>query len=279
MRNVFLVLVLANLGVAAWHNWIAAEPQQRYAGPDVPSILLPGELEAAPRELAPAPQVPDEALGLAAETQAPQDQVAETAAEPAAESPAIAESEVDDEPAPAEEVAAANEPPPGEAAAPRDASVAQTCVSVGPFRELSQAATAAANLRADGLDPVQRAVEGDIWVGYWVYLAAIPTVEEAEAILAKLQESGIEDSYVIPNSDSGNLVSLGVFSEIARAGSRLSAVRAQGYEATISDRTRRATVYWVDVLLDDGQALNFESLQPQGRIMRLEQRACDETVD
>ena len=152
---------------------------------------------------------------------------------------------------------------------------ARACVSVGPFRELSQAAAAAATLRADGFDPVQRAGEGDIWVGYWVYLAASPTLEEAEQALARLRDNGMTDPYVIPNSDSGNLISLGVFTEVARAGSRLSAVRELGYEATVSDRTRRATVYWVDVMLAADQTLDFESLQPPGRIMRLEQRPCD----
>jgi hypothetical protein len=242
MRNLFLVLVLTNLGFAAWHNWFAEEPREvRYSGPEIANILLPSELAVSPEELRPAPQIPDEPV-----------------------------SEQDDVPAPEQDDA-----PTTEAAT----SVAQACVSVGPFRELSQAATAAANLRTDGLDPVQRAVEGDIWVGYWVYIAAIPTIDEAEAILAKLKDSGIADSYVIPGSDTGNLISLGVFSEIARAGSRLSEVRELGYEATISDRTRRATVYWVDVLLDEGRALDFESLQPPGRIMRLEQRPCDQTVD
>jgi hypothetical protein len=42
----------------------------------------------------------------------------------------------------------------------------------------------------------------------------------------------------------------------------------------ISDRTRRGTVYWVDVMLEDGQALDFDLLQSPGRILRLEQRAC-----
>jgi len=52
-------------------------------------------------------------------------------------------------------------------------------------------------------------------------------------------------------------------------------VRKLGYEATISDRTRRATVYWVDVMLGAGQTLDFDLLQPPGRIVRLEQRPCE----
>jgi hypothetical protein len=52
-------------------------------------------------------------------------------------------------------------------------------------------------------------------------------------------------------------------------------VRALGHEPTVVDRTRRATVYWVDVLLGAGQTLDFDTLQTPGRIIRLEQRSCE----
>jgi cell division septation protein DedD len=155
------------------------------------------------------------------------------------------------------------------------APAAQSCTSVGPFRELSQAATAAAALRAAGHEPLQRVAEGDIWVGYWVYIPAIATEREATEVLAKVRAEGITDSYVIPNSDSGNLVSLGVFSEISGVSRRRDQVRALGFEPEVVDRTRRATVYWIDISLGADQTLDFDSLQTPGRIIRLEQRACE----
>ena len=94
-----------------------------------------------------------------------------------------------------------------------------------------------------------------------------------------MRAEGITDSYVIPNSDSGNLVSLGVFSEISGVSRRRDQVRALGFEPKVVDRTRRATVYWVDVMLAAGQTLDFDSLQPSGRIIRLEQRECAESAD
>jgi cell division septation protein DedD len=149
------------------------------------------------------------------------------------------------------------------------------CVTVGPFRELAQAATAAANLRMAGYQPTQRVAEGDIWIGYWVYIQGIPTEAEANQILTKVRAKGLTDSYVIPNSDSGSLVSLGVFSEISGVSRRREEVRALGYEPTVVDRTRRATVYWVDVTIAADQTLDFETLQTPGRIIRLEQRNCE----
>lgn len=239
MRNLFLALVLANLAFAAWHLWLAEpDPLPPAARPGGPGITLVREAGGPGTPASPTQSV---ASGGA----------------PAGAAPAAAGADV---------VAL-----PAAAAAP----AAARCVSVGPFRELSQAATAAANLRAAGYDPMQRVAEGEIWVGYWVYIEHIPTEAEANEILADLRANGVSDSYVIPDSGGNNLVSLGVFSEIGRAGTRREQVRALGYEPTVTDRTRRGTVYWVDVLLDPGQTLDFEVLQVPGRILRLEQRACE----
>jgi hypothetical protein len=90
-----------------------------------------------------------------------------------------------------------------------------------------------------------------------------------------VRAEGITDSYVIPNSDTGNLVSLGVFSEISGVSRRRDQVRALGFEPEVVDRTRRATVYWIDISLRADQTLDFDSLQMPGRIVRLEQRDCE----
>ena len=90
-----------------------------------------------------------------------------------------------------------------------------------------------------------------------------------------MREARIPDAYVIRNSDSGNLVSLGVFSEISGVSRLREEVRSLGFEPQVVDRTSRATVYWIDIALAPEQTLDFDTLQPPGRIIRLEQRACD----
>ena len=249
MRNLFLALVLANLGFAAWHSWFAASaggsPVSKRG--DAPGIALVSELGKGA----------DRAVSIASSNQA-------------AGGGATASSNAASVPTPT------NEAPHGSSATAPAASAndGTRCVTVGPFKELSQAAAAAAQLRSSGLDPTQRVAEGDIWVGYWVYLKEIATQAQAKDILAKLRADKITDAYVIPDTDSGNLVSLGVYSEIDRARRRLEAVRALGYDVTVADRTRRGTVYWIDVRLASGQSVDFDKLQPAGRIIRLEQRPC-----
>jgi cell division septation protein DedD len=258
MRNLFLALVLANLGFAAWSAWFA--PVQRSGRPaddGLPKLTLVSEV---PADLRSTGGVVDQAA----------------APEPPAALPPPSVAPPDIAAASDDSVAAATPSEQPLTAIAQDlGSVATRCTSVGPFRELSQAATAAAALRAAGYQPLQRVAEGDIWVGYWVYVPAIATEREANEILAKVRGEGITDSYVIPNSDSGNLVSLGVFSEISGVSRRREQVRALGFEPQVVDRTRRATVYWIDVALGAGQSLDFDSLQTPGRIVRLEQRDCD----
>ena len=256
MRNLFLVLVLVNLAFAAWSAWFSqADQVGRPADDGLPTLTLVSEVPVDLRS-----------SGVVVEEPGAAQDVAELP------NPVVAPSVVANVDAaliepPSDEVLAAEEPAAVEAA--------DRCTSVGPFRELAQAATAAATLRSAGYQPQQRVGDGDLWIGYWVYIPAIATEGEAEEILAKVRAEGIADSYVIPNSDSGNLVSLGVFSEISGVSRRRDQVRALGFDPQVVDRTRRATVYWVDVTLAAGQALDFDSLQPPGRILRLEQRACE----
>jgi len=278
MRNLFLVLVLANLAFAAWSAWFAPSQQRGRSTDDgLPDLTLvsevPDDLRSSgvvveleqpasePSGAAPVDAGADGAVAAATTDAGASTLAARDASTPNA-SPAAAEPSV-------------VEPAAALPASGVEAAAAGRCTSVGPFRELSQAATAAATLRTAGYQPLQRVAEGDVWIGYWVYIPAIATEREANEILAKVRADGIADSYVIPNSDSGSLVSLGVFSEISGVSRRRDQVRALGFEPQVVDRTRRATVYWVDVTLAPGQALDFESLQPPGRILRLEQRPCD----
>jgi hypothetical protein len=259
MRNLFLVLMLANLAFAAVSAWFASSPDVGRSTDDgLPSLTLVSELPGDLRS-----------NGVVAEQAEPAGQDAAVVSA-GLSAPVVVRSAEPDTGAVAEAASAAEA---------SDTQAAVRCTSVGPFRELSQAATAAATLRNAGYQPLQRVVEGEVWSGYWVYIPALPTEQQANEALAKVREgvreARIPDAYVIRNSDSGNLVSLGVFSEISGVSRLRDEVRALGFEPEVVDRTRRATVYWIDVALAEGQTLDFDALQPPGRIIRLEQRDCE----
>ena len=150
----------------------------------------------------------------------------------------------------------------------------QRCLAIGPFTDFVDADSALASLIAAGFAPNQSVVEEEVWDGYWVYISGIPSRDVAQEILTVLSENGVEDAYFIPNTDSGVLISLGVFSNVSRAGSQAERVGRLGYEATIADRTRIAETRWLEVTLSGEDSLVLELLQSPGRISRLEQRSC-----
>ena len=150
------------------------------------------------------------------------------------------------------------------------------CISVGPFRDVSEAAHAASTLRGGGYDPRQRVAEGEVWAGVWVYLPLPAARPAAEQALAKLKAGGIDDALEMPGPNEGSVISLGLYSESKRAQSRVAQVQALGFNPGIADRKRTGNVYWIDIDLKptDG-LLNPADLQGEsGRIVRLEVKGC-----
>ena len=95
-----------------------------------------------------------------------------------------------------------------------------------------------------------------------------------------LNDNGITDVYLMPESDPAHVVSLGVFSDYQRAQRRAAQVRALELEPRITDRKRAGSVYWLDVnMREPGEVLDASVFQTgEARIMRLEMRACPEAA-
>jgi len=150
------------------------------------------------------------------------------------------------------------------------------CISVGPFREVSEAAHAAATLRAAHYDPRQRAAEGEVWAGEWVYLPTPAGRGAADQVLAKLKAGGIDDALEMPGPNDGSVISLGLFSEPKRAQARVAQAQAMGLNPGIADRKRTGNVFWIDIdLKPTDTLLNPADLQGEaGRIVRLEVKGC-----
>jgi hypothetical protein len=150
------------------------------------------------------------------------------------------------------------------------------CISVGPFRDVSEAAHAATTLRGGGYDPRQRVADGDVWAGVWVYLPLPAARPAADQILAKLKAGGIDDALEMPGPNDGSVISLGLYSEPKRAQARVAQAQALGFNPGIADRKRTGSVYWIDIdLKPTDSLLNPADLQGEaGRIVRLEVTGC-----
>jgi hypothetical protein len=150
------------------------------------------------------------------------------------------------------------------------------CISVGPFRDVSEAARAASTLRSGGYDPRQRVAEGEVWAGVWVYLPLPASKSAVDQILEKLKAGGIDDALQMPGPNDTSVISLGLFSEAKRAQARVAQAQALQINPAIADRKRNGNVYWIDIDLKSTDSLvNPSDLQGEaGRIQRLEVKAC-----
>ena len=112
-------------------------------------------------------------------------------------------------------------------AAPSDAAAglspnAERCITVGPFRDVAEAAHAASTLRAGGYDP--RAAGGRrrrLGGGLGVSAAPRKRRDARDQLLAKLKAAGMDDALVMPGPNEGSVISLGLFSEQKRAQARV----------------------------------------------------------
>jgi hypothetical protein len=150
------------------------------------------------------------------------------------------------------------------------------CISVGPFRDVSEAAHAATTLRGGGYDPRQRVADGEVWAGVWVYLPLPVSRSTGDQMLAKLKAGGIDDALEMPGPNEGSVISLGLYSEPKRAQTRVAQAQALGFNPGIADRKRTGNVYWIDIdLKPTDSLLNPADLQgDSGHILRLEVKGC-----
>ena len=261
MKALGLALLLANVLYLAWSQWLGSDgPAVADSAPpaNVPKLILATEAKGA-----------DERGGAAAQARG----LNETTS-PGVDADSSPASDTDAAPA-------ASTPAPVDTSSPRTRSAelmtgVQRCLSIGPFRDLAEATQGSAALRTAGHDPRTRVAEGDVWAGLWVHLAGLPTRTEAQRAVTLLKQRGIGDAYIMPAAGRGADISLGIFSEPARAQRRADEVRAMGFTPTIADRTRQGTVYWIDVDLKPTDGFIDPSTIPseQGKITRLEVQAC-----
>lgn len=204
MKVLFLILLLLNLGLLAWHYWIAPQPEQ-------PRALNSG----APRLRLWQPSAnPTPASRAAAPMQAP----AVASRQPAATA---------------------------EIVSLRSTGAAPNCAEFGPFDDPDAASRAAAALKAHGIAVTVATRTEPVQSGYWVYFPPFPTYDAAKAMEAKLRRRGVKDIFIVGDGEQRNAISLGVFSDSARAARRRDALLKLGFKPRLGRRLRDEDRYWL----------------------------------
>ena len=122
-----------------------------------------------------------------------------------------------------------------------------TCVSGGPYLERIVAEEAAGRLEMLGFTSRLRPSREEVTVGQWVRVENLATPEDAANALGTLKAAGIADAYVLNDEPPGNVVSLGVFADPAKAEEAAAIARKSGFTTRTEDRARVEDVFWLDV--------------------------------
>ncbi len=133
------------------------------------------------------------------------------------------------------------------------AVVGQSCVTVGPFRNNSDAAAASAQYDAEEMRTSLRSSRGKIFVGHWVQIRDIASRQAGNKILRQLREGGLSDAYIVETDDEGMKISLGLFGDVERAEKIELQARSMDLAAEITPRMSEGTVYFVDIGLPPGR--------------------------
>ncbi len=237
-RAAIVLLVVLNLGVAAWWASGGRVPAEAAAAADegVPRLRLLSEVPPAQRPPA-APLV----------TATPP--TADTAAVDAASN---APATVAPDPSATDPAAAAAAVAAGSAALPADAR----CLAIGPFADAASAETARVRLQAAALRLRERTQVPASSRGWRVWLPPLADTAAAQAMAARLRDAGFSDQFVLGAGEDANGIALGRFGSEASARQREAAVRAAGFTdvraASIDTRPPSVPQRWVDVAIAAG---------------------------
>jgi hypothetical protein len=155
-------------------------------------------------------------------------------------------------------------------------NAAAGCMSVGPFGDLDNSARAAALLKVKGFDSRQRAEAGEPSVVHEVFVEPLKADTDASRTVKELQRLGFRDAAVAPAAGDAPLrVSIGTFSESARAQQRLTAARLKGFKADVAPGKRPSTLYWIDLVPPAGvSSVPLQDLFAEGIGSRIAVRPC-----
>ncbi|MEJ0086855.1 MAG: hypothetical protein WDO72_14330 [Pseudomonadota bacterium] len=132
---------------------------------------------------------------------------------------------------------------------PAAASGNGRCVTVGPFTSNELAARARQTLSDSGYTSLPREVTTNVFEGFWVYLESPPTESGERRLLERLKNGGVTDAAAVGDLGASRRISLGVFSDEARAAAQSERVAKLGLLPQIVAREKPGTALWLDLTL------------------------------
>lgn len=145
-------------------------------------------------------------------------------------------------------------PPPDTAATAQQVT---QCVLLGPFSGQDSGKALLDRLLALDIHGKFASIEVAGEPDYWVYLKPEATREFAVTRLHELQEKKI-DSFIIPQGEVANGISLGVFDKQENAEKRQKSIAEMGYDAQIRINPRTYLENWVVIYPEEASKFSQE---------------------
>lgn len=251
-RALIVLLVVLNLGVAAWWIW-RPEPAARAVDDDLPTgiarLRLLQEADAGTGAAQPvdatrgATAQDDASTPLSALDSAP----GATPASAAAQTPAPAPSDPPPTPATAAQTPAAAE----QAAQPTAASATAPpprCYRIGPYPDELARTAALPAIRPYASTMRSREARAAAGRGWRVIVPPAANAETATAMAERIRAAGFSDYFVVRDGADANAIALGRFSSEDRARQHAAALAAAGFPARAEALGDARPQYWVDII-------------------------------
>ncbi|MDX1570989.1 MAG: SPOR domain-containing protein [Xanthomonadales bacterium] len=135
----------------------------------------------------------------------------------------------------------------GEVRLGRSGGPVSNCFTLGPFSNQADLRRAFNAIAPHIEKSRQRQTVETVDRGFWVYLPAVPTREDALRVARDLNAAGLRDYYVVTAGEQENTIALGLFRQEENARRRLAALKSLGFEDAEMDRRSEETLsYWLD---------------------------------
>ena len=129
----------------------------------------------------------------------------------------------------------------------------QTCYSAGAFNSKSEIQPILDALKTDVIKIRTREVVSTQEAGYWVFIPAMKSREEALDIGRQLASNNVEDYYVVTVGENENTISLGLYRDSENADTRLYELLSKGFKAQKQIRVEQWPEFWLDYAIASDQ--------------------------
>jgi hypothetical protein len=145
------------------------------------------------------------------------------------------------------------------------------CATLGPFDDEALAEQAQRALEGGGWGVLRRVIHEQVNDGYWVHIDNLTSTVQQVRTVTAIRRAGIADAFAMPE-DPQFRVSVGIFTEEARAEDRAARVQRLRLDALVTERLKDQSIFWLDVpgvapqTMADGRLATLGIVSPGLRI-------------